>query len=272
MARVLVVEDNPVNLELMQYLLASFGYEVFTARDGLDGLALLREKQPDIVLCDIEMPRLDGLGFVAAARADATAAGTPLVALTSNAMVGDRARFLAAGFDDHVAKPIDPEAFVQQLSRLLQRAGPPAAPGEPPRAAEPQRPAPAAGALILVVDDVPANLSLKRSCLEPLGYRVRTALDATLAMELALQERPDLIISDVGMPVGDGFEFIARVKLVPSLRDVPFVFVSATHRDAASRERAMALGALRFLERPLPIEQLLEEVRLALAHRPARPG
>lgn len=264
MARVLVVEDNPVNLELMQYLLASFGYEVLTARDGLEGLALLRGQRPDIVLCDIEMPRLDGLGLVAAARADPAIAATPLVAVTSNAMVGDRARFLAAGFDDHVSKPIDPEAFVHQLSRLLQRT-PPAAPAVPTQAEAAPQPAPGAGALILVVDDVPANLELKRSCLEPLGYRVRTALDATRALALALQERPDLIISDVGMPVGDGFGFIARVKQEPSLRDVPFVFVSTTHCDAASRERALALGARRYLERPLPIEQLLEEVRLALA-------
>ncbi len=262
MARVLVVEDNEVNLELMRYLLSAYGHEVLAARDGEEGLRMLRQMRPEIVVCDMEMPRLDGPGLARAARADPSIGTIPLLAVTSNAMVGDRARFLDAGFDDYHAKPIDPARFVPWLEAHLG--------GPPPRApaAHPTLEAPAAsaggGALILVVDDVPANLTLKRSALEPLGYRVRTADSASEALALAQEETPDLIISDVGMPEGDGFEFIARVKQTPGLEDVPFVFVSSTHWDALSRTKAIALGALRYLSRPLAPERLAEEVASVL--------
>ena len=269
MARVLVVEDNEVNLALLQYLLRACGHEVVVATDGIEGLRQLAQARPDLVLCDIEMPRMDGVAFARAARADPATAQVPLLAVTSNAMVGDRARFLAAGFDDYASKPIEPESFLAWVRKHLP--GPPLAPaadGGPARPAE--HPAPPPGApLVLVVDDKPANLALKRSCLEPMGYRVLTTSNVDEAIDLALAETPSLIISDVGMPVGDGYDFIARVKQMPALRDVPFIFISSTHRDDIAREKALALGARRFLVRPLPIETLLAEVARALAGRAA---
>lgn len=259
MARVLVVEDNEVNLELMRYLLLAYRHEVLVARDGEEGLRLLREQRPEVVVCDIEMPRLDGPGLARAARADPATAGVPLLAVTSNAMVGDRARFMQAGFSDYLAKPIDPTRFVAWLETHL----PAGAPTQPPHAhptLSGSAAAPGAGPLVLVVDDVPANLALKRSVLEPLGYRVHTAASAEAALALACEHPPELIISDVGMPEGDGFEFIARVKQVPALREVPFIFVSSTHWDALSKTKAIALGAQRYLNRPLPPELLAREV------------
>ena len=120
MARVLVIEDNEVNLELMAYLLGSCGHEVVVARDGIEGLTQLGKQRPALVLCDIEMPRMDGMGFARAVRADPGLATLPLLAVTSNAMVGDRARILAAGFDDYVSKPIDPPAFLEWLHEHLR--------------------------------------------------------------------------------------------------------------------------------------------------------
>ncbi len=258
MARVLVVEDNEVNLELMRYLLTAYGHEVQVARDGEEGLQLLRRDPPAIVVCDMEMPRLDGPGLARAVRADPALRRIPLLAVTSNAMVGDRARFLDSGFDDYHAKPIDPARFVPWLEAHLGRA-PPQAPAVHPTLATPAAPA-GTGPLILVVDDVPTNLALKRSTLEPLGYRVRTASSADEGLAMARESPPDLIISDVGMPEGDGFDFIARVKQTPALSAVPFIFCSSTHWDALSRTKALALGALRYLNRPLPPEQMAEEV------------
>ncbi len=263
MARVLVIEDNPVNLALMEYLLQSCGHEVLAAADGIDGLALLARQRPDVVLCDIEMPRLDGMGLARAVRNDPALAGIPLLAVTSNAMVGDRARILAAGFHDYIAKPIDPPEFLRWLDTHLKLgAGSPPASHATTAAMPLDEPR---GPLILVVDDVPENLALKRSCLEPLGYRVRTAARADEALRMALQETPALIISDVGMPEGDGFDFITRVRQHRALGGVPFIFISSTHRDASVRDKALALGARRYLRRPLPMEQFIEEVRRAMA-------
>lgn len=260
MAHVLVVEDHEVNRQLMEYLLAAHGHEVTVAADGIEGLATLRARRPDVVVCDIEMPRLDGVAFAQAVRADPAFAGLPLLAVTSYAMQGDRHRVLAAGFDDYVAKPIDPERFVPWLEAHL-RGQAPSEPVTAPAPLPPPRPPRDHGPLVLVVDDEPLNLELKRSCLEPLGYRVRTATGPGEALRLARQEVPSLIISDVGMPQGDGFDFIVQVKREPLLARVPFVFISMTHWDEALRAKALALGAVRYLRRPLPAEELIAEVR-----------
>lgn len=269
MARVLVVEDNDVNLALMQYLLTAFGHEVVAARDGEEGLQRLREVRPDVVICDIEMPRMDGVAFATAVRADPAAASIPLLAVTSSAMVGDRDRFISAGFDDYAAKPIDTQHFVGWMESHLRSGAPgtgaPALHAE--TAAAPTPPPRADGPLILVLDDEPVNLALKRSTLEPLGYRVLTTDSADDAIALALREPPRLIITDVGMPEADGFDFICRVLQEPALRDVPFVFITASHWNDSARDKALALGARRFLRRPLPTEQLLAEVADALAPR-----
>lgn len=121
-ARILIVEDNPQNLELMRYLLAAFGHEVLTARDGAEAAEVLRSDRPDLILCDIQMPRMDGYELVAWIRSRADLASVPVVAVTAFAMVGDRERILGAGFDGYLSKPIAPETFVGQACAFLDRS------------------------------------------------------------------------------------------------------------------------------------------------------
>jgi len=108
MARVLVIEDNPAYLELMVYLLKAFGHTPLTTRDGRSGLEAARRERPDLVLCDIQLPDMDGYEIVRQIRADPALSGLPLVAVTALAMVGDRAKALAAGFQGYIAKPLAP--------------------------------------------------------------------------------------------------------------------------------------------------------------------
>lgn len=130
--QILVVEDTPENLELMTYLLKAFGHAALVARDGASGVALAREAQPDVVVMDLQMPLLGGLEAAAQLRSDPLTAGIPLVAVTAYAMVGDRDKILSAGFDGYIAKPIDPETFVQQVESFLPdpRTGPPGGAGD----------------------------------------------------------------------------------------------------------------------------------------------
>jgi len=121
--RILVVEDNPANLELMTYLLHSFGYVALTAQDGLAGLELARTDAPDLIVCDVQLPGLDGFGVARELKLDPTLRTVPLVAVTAYAMVGDRDRMLAAGFDGYISKPIAPDRFVPELESFLPRSG-----------------------------------------------------------------------------------------------------------------------------------------------------
>ena len=120
MARVLVIEDNPINLELVVYLLRAMGHEALTAMDGDAGIAAARLHKPDLILCDIQMPGTDGYGVARVLKADAELAGIPLVAVTALAMVGDREKSLQAGFDDHMSKPIDARALMAAVTHFLQ--------------------------------------------------------------------------------------------------------------------------------------------------------
>ena len=119
MARLLVVEDHEVNLELMRYLLASFGHAVVTATDGEAAVRAVASQHFDLVVCDVHMPKMDGLQFLAAIRGRTDIAIPPVVAVTASAMVGDRERLLKAGFDGYISKPIDPTTFVTQLEAFM---------------------------------------------------------------------------------------------------------------------------------------------------------
>lgn len=278
MARILVIEDNPINLELMTYLLRAWGHEAISATDGQAGLDAARADPPDLVVCDIQMPGLDGYEVARALKADAAMAGVPLLAVTAFAMVGDHDRAIRAGFDGHFAKPIDPAQFMTELARFLPgvQAAPRPSPAPPPDEAAVRRPvgaelrAPAPGLVLLMVDDTDANLAFKLSLLEPAGYQVLTASSGDEAFALARSQHVDLILSDVIMQKGGGFELLQRVRGDAGLRATPFVFLTATARDGASRMRGLALGADAYLVRPIEPQRLLAELRERLAT--PRPG
>jgi CheY-like chemotaxis protein len=127
-AYIVVIEDDPPSRDLITYLLRAHGYAVAEAADGILGWDLLQGRRPDLIICDIHMPGLDGRVIAARVRADPRLRGVPLFAVTASAMVGDRQSILRAGFNAYIAKPITPEHFVAQIEAALpadRRAGPP---------------------------------------------------------------------------------------------------------------------------------------------------
>lgn len=263
-ARILVIEDDPASLELFQYILSAHGYSTMTASRGDDGLAAARSQRPDLVICDIQLPGLDGYAVAARLKSDAALKSIPLVALTALAMVGDREKVLAAGFDAYVTKPIDPSTFVAQIEPLLkaelrqQRAHQP-----PPLAGAAARATPRA--TVLVVDDAPENQELKRSILEPFGYEVLCAGTVADAMELVRQHPASLIVSDIGLPDASGFDLLRALKSEPELSRIPVIIITSSHPERSMQQAALRLGAARFLVRPLDASDVLREVEACLA-------
>jgi CheY-like chemotaxis protein len=121
MARFLVIEDNAANLELLRYLLTRAGHVVACAGDGVDGLAALQHEIPDLVLCDLHMPRMDGYAFLAELRRDPALRDLTVVAVTAYSMPGDKERAMSAGFDGYLPKPLDPQTIVATIERHLPR-------------------------------------------------------------------------------------------------------------------------------------------------------
>jgi CheY-like chemotaxis protein len=121
--RILVVEDNPMNLELVRDILTAEGYEVIEAVDGATGVAVALLEHPALILMDLQLPGLDGLEATRLIRADPALQGIPIVAVTAHAMKGDDDKALAAGCDGFVAKPIQVRDFVATVKKFLGEKG-----------------------------------------------------------------------------------------------------------------------------------------------------
>jgi CheY-like chemotaxis protein len=119
MARILCIEDNPHNMRLVRKMLRLGNYEVIEATNGRDGIAKAQEEVPDLILLDINLPDLDGPEVCERLRADKKIAWIPIVALTANAMHGDREKFLAAGMDGYLAKPITRNELLNTIQQFL---------------------------------------------------------------------------------------------------------------------------------------------------------
>ena len=119
---ILIVEDNEKNLKLVRDLLRFRGYRTLEAGTAERGIALAGEHRPDLILMDIQLPDIDGVSALGRLRADPRTATIRAVALTAFAMKEDRERFLEAGFDGYLVKPIDVKAFPEQVRRFCEQA------------------------------------------------------------------------------------------------------------------------------------------------------
>ena len=120
-ARILVIEDNPESLELIAYLLEAYGHTVLKATDGEEGLQIALREKFDLIICDLQMPKLDGFEVIGRIRTSVDIENTPVVAITAYAMREDLERVMAAGFNGYITKPIAPEDFVSQTEQFLKR-------------------------------------------------------------------------------------------------------------------------------------------------------
>ncbi len=210
--RILVIDDNAANLELMRYLLEAYGFEAVGVGDGASGLAIAASF--DLTISDILMPGMDGYEVARRFRESPDLRGRKLVAVTALAMHGDRERLMAAGFDGYMAKPIDPQSFSREIASYLRDDG-------------------ARERLVLVVDDEPANRLLLRTILEYGGYRVAEAADAQQGLHEARERLPDLVIVDLYMPTTNGVDFVKALRSDPRIANTPIALHTATSQSAA---------------------------------------
>lgn len=122
MAHILIIEDNSANLELVRYLLEHAGHRVDGAVNGIEGVAAVAAAAPDLVICDLQLPLLDGYGVLRELRARAASAALTIVAVTAFSMPNDRKNVMQAGFDGYLSKPIEPETFVANIEAFLPPA------------------------------------------------------------------------------------------------------------------------------------------------------
>ncbi|ALK96531.1 hypothetical protein AB595_13815 [Massilia sp. WF1] len=242
-ARILIVEDDSSTRELMACLLQEAGHAVSGAGDGADGLRLALDGRPDLVVCDLCLPSLDGHAVARALRADPGCAHIPLLAVSALARAGDRERVLAAGFDGYLCKPIEPASFVAEVEAFL--------------------PAPARAPTLMVVDDDAFMREVLVDALEDEPWRILSAGSAEEALALLEQHTVDVILSDQCMPGMQGTELMARVSREHP-RTVRLILSGLSELEPI--ERACAAGLVdRRLSKPWAAGALREDLRAAFA-------
>lgn len=120
--RVLIVEDNVDNFELVRFLLERAGYQVFSAANGVEGVDAAKREQPDLILMDLSMPEMDGWNATSRLKSDEQTRRIPVLALTAHTLPSDRKRAIDAGCDGYISKPIKVASFDKLVATLLRQA------------------------------------------------------------------------------------------------------------------------------------------------------
>ncbi|HYH09307.1 MAG TPA: response regulator [Thermoanaerobaculia bacterium] len=238
---VLVIDDDPLQRDLMQRYLQKEGFTVRTATGGAQGLRLARMLRPAAITLDVMMPDMDGWSVLSALKGDVALRDVPVIMLT---MVDDPVRGFTLGASDYATKPVNRKRLSQILKKFT--------------CVRPPCP-------VLVIDDDALTRSLTRTILEKEGWVVSEAENGVEALRSMEKNRPALIFLDLLMPEMDGFAFATEVKMHPEWRSIPIVVVTA--QDLTSEDRRRLNGHVETILRKHgdSRDALLEQVRDLLA-------
>jgi len=221
---------------------------VISAHDGAEALQIALELHPDLVITDVEMPKMDGYTLCKALKTAPETAHLPVLICSSLGEATDLERGFDAGADDYLVKPVIPEELSTRVRALVLGS------------------MPASRERVLVVDDSPAQRHYVGDCLARQGFEVTTAEDGAVALTKAQQIKPALIVSDYEMPNMTGFELVHALRRDPELRQIPVIMLTArdTRRDMAQMR---AVGASAYLVKPFSQDKCIALVERTLAER-----
>ncbi len=243
--RILVGDDDETCRTGIVRLLTRRGFAVLDAEDGEAVLERAYLEEPDLILLDVSMPKIDGYAVCQQLRENARTKAIPVIMLTGAAMSLDGAiQGLRAGADEYLTKPVSTDALFDCIDAFL----------------------PAQSAIrqvrILVVDDSKVNLQVMEGYLAQTGYQIETAANGQDALTMAQQNPPDVVLLDVQMPGMDGYEVCSALKRDSRTADVPVMFVTANALDDKEMLKGYELGAVDYMRKPFLRDELLARVQV----------
>ena len=245
---ILVVDDSRLIHSHTVPILQGAGYEVLSAYDGAEGLKLTREHKPDLLISDVEMPKMDGYELCRLVKEDPETAHLPVLISSTLGESQDLERGFDAGADDYMVKPVLAVDLLTRTKQLLAES------------------MPSTREHIVVVDDSPAQRHYVADCLARQGFRISTAENGREALDLILREPPHLVVSDYEMPVMTGFELVHALRANPKTRNMPVIMLTA--RDSKRDKAQMrAAGASAYLVKPFAQDKCIATVERTLAER-----
>ena len=249
---ILLADDSVLIHRHTVPILEEAGYDVVSAHDGEEALLLCDERAPDLVITDVEMPKLDGYAVCKAIKEAPRPAPIPVIICSALGEAQDLERGFDAGADDYLVKPAVPDELVSRIRALVSTFGLESGARE----------------RILVADDSPAIRHLIADSLVRQGFAVITAEDGQEALDRALDPNGDfdMVITDYDMPRMTGFELVHALKRDPRTRDLPTMMLTArdTRRDQAQMRAA---GLTSYLVKPFSVDKCVAMVERVLAEK-----
>ncbi len=245
---ILLADDSPLIHRHTTPILEEAGYEVVSAADGEEALGLVAAHRPDLVITDVEMPKMDGYALCKTLKTASATAHLPVLICSALGEAADLERGFDAGADDYMVKPVLPEELTTRVRQLFAGT------------------MPASRERILVVDDSPAQRHYVQDCLARQGFEIVTAENGRLGLEKARVALPKLVVSDYDMPEMTGFEMVVALKRDAATREIPVIMLTAreSRRDVAQMRAA---GATAYLVKPFAQDKCIATVERTLAER-----
>ncbi len=212
---VLAIEDNEQDLEIIKNSLEVEGYQVIGVLKAREGIEKAKELKPFAITLDILMPEIDGWEVMKILKSDPDTENIPVIMTT---ITDNRSKGFSLGASEYIVKPIDQKQFISTIKRLKDWRFS------------------TNGQHVLIVDDDPDAVELLSEFLEREDYHVLKAFGGEEAIEIIEKERPSMVITDLMMPVVDGFEVIRRVRSDPAMSDIPIIVVTAKELTMEERK------------------------------------
>ena len=244
-ARILIVEDNPITRKTVRITLEAEGYQVFEAPDGEAARRFIASNEAHLVLLDLMLPDVHGVELVKEFRQTAKTAETPIICFSGFISRAEESSVSGAGFTDFLIKPVEPSKMVLMVRNYLPQF-------------QPGYTNQGRGRKVLIVDDDPVQLKLLRLAYECAEFNVTSAANGADALKCAESLLPDIIVSDILMPVMDGFQLCYALRQHPTLKRTPLLLVSANYVDPSDREFTQRLGANSYIGRDEGLENLIK--------------
>jgi two-component system, cell cycle response regulator len=274
-ARILVVDDNPLNVKLLAAKLAHDYYVVTTADNGQTALEKAKTDKPDLILLDVMMPEMDGFQACQKIRDDPAIAHIPIIMVTALSDVADRVRGLKAGADDFLTKPINDIALMARVRSLLRlkmimdewrlREATSREFLTPVPAEEPLSTSLNSSGVLLLEDNFGDQLFIKKT-LESMAVKVTTTQTVADTTAEAQQGKYDLVFASVDLKNEDGLYICPQLRTQESTRQIPILLI-ANDSEISRVAKGLDLGANDYLMRPLDMHELLARTRTQLRHK-----
>jgi len=253
--RALVIEDDPTSGAILVKYLTELGLDSVLHVRGEESVEAVLHERPDVILLDIMLPGESGWVVLTKLKEHPGTRDIPIVVIS---VVDEPQKSHALGAAAHFTKPVTRAQLADFLQRAAVEPLPPTPPCDPPP--------PPAGPAILLAEDNPANVQTIGGYLEDKGYAMHYATNGLVAVKLAREIRPALILMDIQMPVMDGLAAIREIRADAAMKAIPIVALTALVMPG-DRERCLAEGATDYMSKPVSLKALAELVQRLLPGR-----